>query len=86
METTLTHQGVVDCFVGWMGEKCEIPCTHGEQDPPNSGFCRCYDCYTGTSCDVECSQHGSCNGSSCVCQEGYKGKSIFMDNLGVGQN
>ena len=43
------------------------------QDPPNSGRCKCYPCYSGTSCDIECTDHGTCEDEVCQCQEGYTG-------------
>ncbi|XP_072025321.1 uncharacterized protein [Amphiura filiformis] len=61
----------INCTKGWMGEKCEIPCTHGEQEPPNSGRCKCYPCYSGTNCDIECTDHGTCDEAVCQCQSGY---------------
>lgn len=63
----------VNCTNNTMGSACELPCIHGEEDPPNSAICKCRPCYRGLACDLECSGHGTCNNSKCVCKAGRKG-------------
>ncbi|KAI8479536.1 hypothetical protein Bbelb_427260 [Branchiostoma belcheri] len=63
----------VNCTQGWMGSECQVPCTHGVQQPMDSGFCDCFPCYSGTSCDMECTDHGTCQNGTCQCQSGYEG-------------
>nr|XP_006824775.1 PREDICTED: tenascin-X-like [Saccoglossus kowalevskii] len=59
-----------DCIEGWMGPACEIQCgpEHGQQDPPNSGTCKCKnDCWHGISCHDFCSSRGECVNGTCDC-------------------
>ena len=64
----------IDCADGWMGKACEVPCTHGKQTPANSGICVCEMCYSGKSCNSECTGHGHCRNSVCVCDESWRGE------------
>ena len=51
------------------------PCgQHGSCTNSDTGACTCEsDLYTGASCEVECSGHGSASSGRCVCADGYAG-------------
>jgi len=61
----------VNCQSGWIGSSCALRCIHGTEIPPFSEVCVCSSsCYTGDTCDVECSNRGKCTNGTCVCDEG----------------
>lgn len=64
-----------DCLQGWMGPACDDHCTYGNQVPMDSGKCQCYPCYSGSGCDMECSNNGKCQGNKCMCDPvtGWRG-------------
>ncbi|XP_071506024.1 uncharacterized protein [Diadema antillarum] len=63
------------CYSGWMGENCDTPCVNGTESPPRSGMCQCHGCFSGLSCNVECSGRGSClENGVCTCSEFFKGE------------
>ena len=49
----------VEC-VQSMGDSCQYDCLHGRERVPFSSNCTCDPCYTGFSCDVECTHAGMC--------------------------
>ncbi|XP_033745589.1 uncharacterized protein LOC117331103 [Pecten maximus] len=67
--TTYTVPVCTDCEKGWMGSACDIPC-NGTQSPMDSGTCVCdSNCQHGTSCELTCSNVGSCVNETCVCTD-----------------
>ena len=68
------------CMSGWMGPACDDPCTHGVQQPMDSGVCVCDPGYVGVGCDSECSGHGKVIKGACECFVGWRGN--VCDNPG----
>lgn len=76
------------CRKGWRGESCEMvddqerrclpDCGgHGVWDM-EMGKCICHPGYRGESCsielcDINCGEHGHCEGGKCVCDQGWHG-------------
>ncbi|KAH3816457.1 hypothetical protein DPMN_117973 [Dreissena polymorpha] len=44
-----------------MGDSCQYDCIHGKEFPPFSTQCVCDPCYSGFSCNVECTNNGFCS-------------------------
>ena len=64
--STRTAPVCVECPYPYMGYSCEFRCFHGTATPPasddsNDWTCECADCYSGTECDVNCGNQGTCN-------------------------
>ena len=49
----------VNCSLS-MGDSCQYDCINGTELTPFSTECTCDPCFTGFSCDVECSTVGQC--------------------------
>ena len=75
--TTFDPPICTDCDAGWMGPACGDVCLHGT---PNHNHSECIcsaDCYHGLGCDIECSEHGTCNATGgCYCPplSGWRGE------------
>ena len=55
----------------------------------NSGNCKCFACFSGRGCDMECSDHGKCQGNKCVCHltTGWRGSLCEVPGCpGVGKD
>lgn len=59
-----------------MGTACDVRCVKGTPSKNNDGnyICNCKTCYSGISCDKECSGHGNCTNGTCDCGfDGWRG-------------
>ncbi len=79
---------VLICFSGWMGPGCNDICTHGVQEPMNSGICKCDSCFAGKGCNSLCMGRGTCGGDGkCICDplSGWRGDVCEMPGCpGIG--
>ena len=61
-----------------MGTACETKCVHGTpkvSPNDNLAICACDNCYSGISCEMECSGRGTCTNDTCDCGfDGWRGK------------
>lgn len=64
-----------DCKHPYMGDACELRCVHGMPTRYFDGNweCLCEPCYSGVSCEGECSNRGQCNKTVGQCDCGYEG-------------
>ena len=82
-------EGRCICKAGWMGSNCSMADPRFLKHFPNcsngrgvfdieTDRCSCFPGYSGheceiDKCDIDCSPHGSCEGSVCVCSPGWIG-------------
>ena len=70
-----TFAGHCTCGQHYVGDRCHIPCVHGENV---NGKCECdAQCYHGIGCHLECAGHGHCGATgACECNfyDGYTGE------------
>ena len=65
-----------NCDDGWMGNSCQTMCRNGTviRTEDNQEYCECKNCFSGVSCDKECSERGVCVNNTCDCGfDGWRG-------------
>ena len=70
-----------------MGPACDDVCLHGVPDEENTECICSQTCWNSTGCNIECSEHGSCDeNGDCVCDYllGYSGTYCEVPGMLVG--
>ena len=86
------------CEGKWMGIRCEVECFNGtiglrlDENGLNETYCKCDDCFSGPSCNIECGEHGQCSKNEtghgvCECDVAWWGELCTTKGCpGVGES